>query len=132
MLSYIEDHEIEEAKDLIKELCDIPLPELDGTTIAVKLYIRPEEIKAIKRADGTIGKIYLPESITVHDKYRNCTALVISLGAACKDAPFRVGDWLLIPRNEGVQFSWYGHVLHFIESNRIYGAIRSPDIIAKI
>ncbi len=131
MLSYIEEHEVQEAKDFVREVFDCPLPELDGTAIAVKLYIRPDEISTITGNDGTVSKIYLPESISCHDKYMNCTALVVAIGAACENLPYRVGDWLLIPRNEGTQFYWHGTVIHLIESDRIYAAVKNPQIINK-
>lgn len=132
MLSYIEEHEAEEAISSIKNEIDFPLPKLDGDHIAVKIFIRPEELISGVREDGSEYKLYLPETIRAEDKYRNFCALVIAIGAACENCNYRIGDFLVIPRNEGTQFSYYGMVLHFISSKKIYSIIRCPTLMTKM
>lgn len=132
MLSYIEDHEVGEAHRFVEEGLGFPLPSLDGDSIAVKLFIRPEEIFTVKNAEGKDVSFYLPESVRCIDKFRNCTALVIAIGAACeKDLSYRIGDFIVIPRNEGTQFSYYGIVLHILPAKKTYAVVRSPETITK-
>lgn len=132
MLSYIEEHEAEEAIACIQSELDFPLPQLDGDQIAVKIFIRPEDICSGVREDGTEYKIFLPETIRCEDKYKNFCALVVAIGAACQNCNYRVGDFLVIPRNEGTQLSYHGMVLQFIPSQKIYSIIRSPTLMTKV
>lgn len=131
MLSFIEEHEAQEAKELIQKNLGFPLPDVRHDYMAVKLFIRPEDIFTVTDKDGREVKFYLPETSRCWDKFRNCGALVISMGEGCGDASFRVGDFIVIPRNEGVQVNYYGYVLHFLKYDKIYAVIKEPDKIEK-
>lgn len=131
MLSYIESHEAQEAQHIVAQNLGFSLPELDGDFIAVKLFIRPEEVFTVTQPDGKKVSFYLPESLRCTDKFRNCTALVIAIGVACENLPYRVGDFIVIPRNEGTQLNYGGVVLHFLKANKIYAVIRSPEHITR-
>ena len=128
MLSYIEESEVPEVRKLLEENLGAPLPEMFGHYMAVKLYVRPDEIFTITRPDGTTVSLVLPETVTCYDKFRNCVALVMALGPACQDVSFRIGDFIVIPRNEGLQLNYAGAVLHMLPCSKIYGVIRSPGL----
>lgn len=132
MLSYIEDHEVEEAKKYVAQQLGVPLPEPRHDYIVVKLFIRPEEVFTIKDASGKEITFYLPEVIRQWDKFRNCAALVISIGEGCEGISYRVGDFIMIPRNEGSQVNYCGYTLHYIPYNKIYGVIADPEQLQRI
>lgn len=81
-LSYIGESE-NEAKDFIEQHLGFPAPRMTGYHMAVKIYVRPEECKEITDDAGVKKSIYLPEVVTSQDKWRNCTALVVSQGNEC-------------------------------------------------
>lgn len=131
MLSYIEPQEAAGARRLIEESVGIPLPEMFGDFMAVKLYVRPEEIFTATTPEGKKIAFYLPESVRCFDKFRNCAALVIALGPACESPSFRVGDFIIIPRNEGTQVNYGGTVLHLLKYDKVYGVIWSPECLTR-
>lgn len=132
MLSYIEEAEVPEVRKVLEDNLGAPLPEMFGHYIAVKLYVRPEDIFTVTRPDGTTVSLFLPETVSCYDKFRNCVALVMALGPACHAVSFRIGDFIVIPRNEGLQLNYYGTVLHMLPCDKVYGVIRSPDLYQRI
>jgi len=139
LTSLIEDHEEQEAKDLIEENLGFSPSEPFSRKIAVKIYVRPDEITTFKTDAGKEVKLYLPPTLSANDKYRKCTALVISVA---KDAytdekyqesgPYcKVGDWLMIPRNVGTQVNYRGFPVQIIPEDAIYLVIEDPEHIER-
>jgi hypothetical protein len=135
---YVEAHEEQEAKALIWENLGFEPPEALGDHMIVKLYVRPEEISTIKTNDGREVKLFLPDMVRANDKFRNAVALVIAMGPACygPDMHCRIGDFVMIPRNEGTQFSYKGWTLHFLKYKKyggptVYCRIKNPQNIAR-
>lgn len=120
--SFIEPFEEEEAKNFIKEQLGYEPPRPCGYQVLVKLYIRPEEIKSITREDGTVVQLYAPDTVRHEDRYISMCALVLALGPDCyKGERFqhsglwcKVGDWVIIPRNEGTQFLYNEIPVHLL------------------
>jgi co-chaperonin GroES (HSP10) len=138
-LSYIEDSEVIQAKQIIEEQLGFPVPRVCGYHMAVKIFVRPEETKEILGDDGISRKIYLPHTVTVHDKYRSCTALVLSMGSeAYKGDRFKdsgpwckVGDWVVIPRNEGVQINYREVPMQIIPDDRVLCIVEDPSHVTR-
>jgi len=137
--SLIEDHEEQEAKDLIAEQLGFEPSTPFSRKIAVKIYVRPDEITITKNGDGKEISIYLPPTFNAHDKFRNCTALVINVAKDCyKDKKYqesgpycKVGDWLMIPRNVGTQVNYRGMPVQLIPEDAIYMVIEDPEHVER-
>ncbi len=140
-LSYIEVHEEQEAKDFIKSHLGFEPIRPAGYHLLVKLYIRPETY------EGSSG-IAISNSTRANDKWVSCTALVLAIGPdAYKGARFeksgpwcKVGDWVMIPRNEGIQFNDHGSVekygeqgiaMQLIPDDRIVAVVDDPARISR-
>ena len=146
-LSFIEASEEPEAKEFIEKQLGFPAPRPAGYHLYVKLYIREEDVHTIKDKDGNAildsnGKpmyIALPETSTRNDKYRSCTALVISTGPEAhkgerfkESGPWcRVGDWAVIPRHEGIQVNYRGIPMMLIPDDRILSVIEDPSYVTR-
>jgi co-chaperonin GroES (HSP10) len=139
-LSFIEKHEEKEAQELIKKHLGFEPPRMTGYHMAVKIYVRPEELSEITTGKGEKKKLYLPEKVRAEDKWRNCTALVVSQGPDCyKTGRFldnptpwcRVGDWVVIPRNEGTQVNYRGVPMQFIPDDRVLAIIEDPTYVTR-
>ena len=137
--SFIESHEEQEAKDFITEQLGYEPPRPCGYYLLVKLYIRPEEIKTITDDSGNEIKLYAPDSVRTEDRYRTVCALVLAMGDDCykgenyaHSGPWcKVGDWVVIPRNEGTQIVYNEHPVHLIPDDRILMVIPDPAIVRK-
>jgi co-chaperonin GroES (HSP10) len=146
-LSFIQSNEEQEAKDFIEKHLGFPPPRMAGYHMAVKIYIREEDVHQVKDEEGkpVIGSngkpiyIALPDSTRVNDKFRNCTALVVSMGPeAYKGERFKesgpwckVGDWVVIPRNEGVQVNYRGIPMQFIPDDRVLAIVEDPTYVTR-
>jgi len=86
--SFIEDHEVKEAKDLIEKELGFEPPHPCGYQMVVKLYVGLEDTVPVKNDDGSLvlgqdGKplrILLPEAETRSEKWSSCVGLVIRQG----------------------------------------------------
>lgn len=136
MLSYIEDNEIEEAKAFIAKQFDFELPYLLHDNVLVKLYIRPEEISTVLTSDGRAVTLYWPEYVRAEDKFKSCAALVVDISTSFLKRKiklnYRIGDFLLIPRNEGVQINYCGHIFHILDGKRIFSILQDPSSIKRM
>lgn len=136
LTSYILPEDEQTAIDLIKDSLG-EVPNVIGTEMAVKLYILGDNIKAIKREDGTEIKIAIPDSVRLREIFKTVIALVIAQGPECykgekydKSGPLcRIGDWIMIPRNEGKQVIYKGIPMHIIDCDKIYGVVKDPDFV---
>jgi co-chaperonin GroES (HSP10) len=138
-LSFIENCEEEEAKKIIEEHLGFPAPRVTGYHLAVKIYVREQDVHSFIDDKGEKKFIALPDSVTANDKFRNCTALVVSVGAgAYKGERFaetgpwcKVGDWVVIPRNEGTQVNYRGIPMQLIPDDRILCVIEDPSHVTR-
>lgn len=139
-LSHIEAHEEEAVKELIDqhfiEMTGKPFDMRPaGYLVAAKIYVRPEELKTIKREDGTEATIYLPDTVRAEDKYQSVSALVCAVGPdAYKGEKFehsgpwcKPGDWVLIPRYEATAVSYRGVAMALLPDDRVMAVITGPE-----
>ena len=106
---------------------------------AVKIYVRPEELKEITDDTGAKQKIYLPDSVRAEDRYQSCTGLVISLGPqAFKDKDgnprgsiFSVGDWVTFPRTDIIRMDFCGIPLGIMTDDRAVMVTTDPRFWAQ-
>ena len=137
--SYILPEEIDEAKKFVKEKLGFEPPKVPGNLMAVKVFVRDEDI-CITTVDGKEIRIVVPETVSTADVFRSCVALVLAQGPDCYSGdeykecgPYcRVGDWIWIPRNEGLQENYCGVPMQFIEDNKMYGVLESPHHLYKL
>ena len=106
-----------------------------GYLVAVKIYIRPEELKTIKKEDGTEVTLYLPDTVRAEDKYSSVSALVCAVGPEAyqgekfeRSGPWcKVGDWILIPRYESTMVSYRGVAMALLPDDRVMAVITGPE-----
>lgn len=158
-LSFIEDYEVDVAKKLIEEHLGFEAPRVAGPFMAVKIFVRSNELSSFIDPETKEKKVfYLPESSTAHDKFRNCVGLVLSQGPevykgsrfqenwairflriffnkimpkCTKVAWSRVGDWVVIPRHEGVQVNYRGIPMQYIYDDRVMGVVEDPEHVTR-
>ena len=131
-------------EDLAKQVIDEQFVEMTGQPfdmrpagylVAVKIYIRPEELKTIKKEDGTEVTLYLPDTVRAEDKYSSVSALVCAVGPEAyqgekfeRSGPWcKVGDWILIPRYESTMVSYRGVAVALLPDDRVMAVISGPD-----
>lgn len=149
-VGYVTPDEVPEAKKLI----DAQFVALTGKPfgyrptgyfIALKIYIRPEELKKVKKDDGTEGVIYLPDTVRADEKYTSCAALVCAVGPQAyrgkhadgsdryPEGPWcQPGDWVAIPRHESFLVSYRGVPMALLPDDKILGVIEDPTDISPI
>lgn len=106
-----------------------------GYLVAVKIYIRPEELKTIKKEDGTEVTLYLPDTVRAEDKFSSVSALVCAVGPEAyqgekfeRSGPWcKVGDWILIPRYESTMVSYRGVAMALLPDDRVMAVITGPE-----
>lgn len=138
-MSNIEPHEESEAKQFIDEqFIEMTGQPFDmrpaGYLVAVKIYIRPEELKTIKKEDGSEVTIYLPDTVRAEDKFSSVSALVCAVGPEAyqgekfeRSGPWcKVGDWILIPRYESTMVSYRGVAMALLPDDRVMAVITGP------
>lgn len=139
-MSNIEPHEEAEAQQVIDaqfiEMTGQPFDMRPaGYLVAVKIYIRPEELKTIKKEDGTEVTLYLPDTVRAEDKYSSVSALVCAVGPEAyqgekfeRSGPWcKVGDWILIPRYESTMVSYRGVAVALLPDDRVMAVISGPE-----
>lgn len=149
-LSYIEPFEEVIARKLVddqfKALTGKPFGlRPGGYMVAVKIYVRPEEIKKIKRDDGTEASLYITPNTQSEDKYQSVAALVCAVGPQAykgkdmvgnerfPEGPWcKVGDWVAIPRYEAFLVSYRGVALGLLPDDKILAVIEDPTDVAAI
>lgn len=139
-MSNIEPHEEALAKQFIDEqFMEMTGQPFDmrpaGYLVAVKIYIRPEELKTIKKEDGTEVTLYLPDTVRAEDKFSSVSALVCAVGPEAyqgekfeRSGPWcKVGDWILIPRYESTMVSYRGVAMALLPDDRVMAVITGPE-----
>lgn len=137
-LGFVEEYEEEQAIKMIEDLLGFERPRPTGYNVAVKIYVRDEEVGKILDKDGRETLLYAPPKVSAHDKFRNCSALVLALGPdAYRASKFpsgpwvRVGDWVVIARNGGPQVNYRGVPVTFIPDDNIYCVIEDPTHVTR-
>ncbi len=150
-LSFVEDHEQIQAQSIIDEqfrdLTKGFLPDEfpGGVTFreqnnltryfcAVKIFIRPEEMKEITDAEGKKVTLYLPDTIRAEDKYQSCVGLVVALGPQAfqdkdgnpRGSSYRVGDWICFPRTDIIRMDFCGIALGVMTDDRAVIVTKDP------
>lgn len=143
-MSHIEPYEEEKAKKLVLDHFEQltgkrMMPRPAGYMVAVKIYVRPEEMKEITREDGSKTTLYLPSVATREDKFSSVSALVVALGPQAykgknhlgedrfPEGPWcKVGDFVAIPRNEGFLFNYRGVTMSLLPDDKIMAIIEDP------
>lgn len=158
--SYVEDHEVEEAKKIIEESLGFEVPRVCGYHMVVKIFVRPEDVHEFTDEKGNKKSIYLPESATAQDKFRSCVALVLNQGPECytgkrfqenpvirffrktglfkswlgpiRKRPWcKVGDWVVIARNAGPQVNYRGMPVTYLPDDQIFGVVPDPTFVTR-
>lgn len=137
-LGFVEAYEEETAIKMIEDLLGFERPRPTGYHVAVKIYVRDDEIGKILDKDGRETLLYAPPKVSAHDKFRNCSALVLALGPEAYRHPkfthgpwVRVGDWVVIARNGGPQVNYRGVPVTFIPDDNIYCVIEDPTHVTR-
>lgn len=152
-LSFIEDHEQIQAQSVIDEqfraltkCAEYPAgitfrehARLTRYFCAVKIYVRPEELKEITADDGTKTTLYLPDTVRAEDRYQSCCGLVIGLGPqAFKDkdgnprtAAYRVADWVVFPRTDIIRVDFAGIPIGVMTDDRAVIVTDDPTLWAQ-
>lgn len=149
-LSYIDDDEIKLAKELIdKQFTDITGKQFGfraaGYYLACKIYIRPEEMKVIKKDDGTEVTLWHAPHARDNEKFHSVAALVCGIGPQAftgydihghKRFPSgpacRVGDWIAIPRSQAFVLSYRTVAMALIPDDMVLGVIEDPTDVTPI
>lgn len=93
---------------------------------AVKIYVRPEELKEITDANGKKVKIYLPDSVRSEDRYSACVGMVCELGPQAfqdkdgnpRGSKYKVGDWIVFPRTDIIRIDFLSIPLGILTDDR--------------
>lgn len=142
--SMIEPHEELEARAVVAdEFFKLTgtniLPRPCGPWLAVKIFIRPDEIKTIKDKSGKEVTLYLPQVSQAQDKYANCVGLVMAVGPGAykgnnpdgsprfPEGPWcKVGDWIVFPRYESHVFMYKGVAMMTIYDDKVQMVVPDP------
>lgn len=116
------------------------MPTPCGYLVCLKVYIRPDELAVVKRDDGSEVTLWTPPVTQMQDKYQSVAALVMAVGPDAYKGTLpdgtprypqpwcKVGDWVLIPRYEGLQFTWKGKVaMVMLPDDKILAVIDDPS-----
>lgn len=136
--SYIEEYEEEEAIRQVEEALGFPRMRPPGYMMAVKVYVRPEDIHEFVKEDGTKGFIALPESVSGREKWSSCVALVLAQGPDAYAHPkfngykwCKIGDWIVFPRNAGTQVNYRGIPIQYIPDDTVLDIVADPSWVTR-
>lgn len=137
--SFISSDDVIESKSLIREHLGFSIDTLPAERMAVKIFVRGEDIVTFKDSNGEQRSIEIPTSISCNDQYTNAVALVIAQGPNCyqgdefeRSGPWcRVGDWVVIPRQGGRQITYRGFPIQIIHQTGIWMVIEDPEYIER-
>lgn len=139
--SYIEPNEEEIAKQFIEARLGFPPPRVTGYHIALMIYTREtlsardDKANPIIGTDGKPFKLIAPSELKEVDKFKKTVGLVLSVGCdAYRGKRFedsgpwcKVGDWVVIPRNEGNLSMYRGIPVVFIADDRVLCTVEDPE-----
>lgn len=141
-LSFIEPHERSTAQSLIDQqfvaLCGKKFTGRPcGYMAVIKIYVRPDELKTIKNAEGNDVTLYLPDVATAEDRFQSCVGLVVAIGPGAfknKDGtnryhgpePYTVGDFVMFPRSDIIRVDYRGIALGLMTDDKGLMVIDDP------
>lgn len=119
---------------ITKELgfCPTEIIPPSGFRVLLKIFTR-DEVALLP--DGTKSSILLADVSKDLDKFTSCVGLVISMNPGCYKDEERykltgpnceLGDWVIYPRNNGVQSVYRGHPVVDIFEDFIIRRVPSP------
>lgn len=129
-VSFIAPEERSQARRLIVDSLGFSLPTLKGREIAVKLWVREEDIILGLNPQGQEIRLAVPQTVYCEDSAHSCAGLVVKLGENCPDDGVQVGDFVLMPRYEGTSCVMKGVPLRLIALEKLYGVIGGPHTIS--
>jgi hypothetical protein len=129
-VSFITPKERNTARSLIEDSLGFSLPVLKGREIAVKLWVREEDIILGVNPQGQEIRLTVPQTVYCEDSTHSCAGLVIGRGHHCPEDGVQVGDFVLMPRYEGTSCVMHGVPVRLIALDKLYGVIRDPERIS--
>lgn len=103
---------------------------------AVKLYVRPEELKKITDASGKEHTLYLPDTVRAEDRFQACCGLVVAIGPDAfmtkdgrpRGSRYSVGDWLVFPRSDIIRIDFCGVAMGIMTDDRAVIVTDDPTL----
>ena len=129
-VSFITPKERNTARSLIEDSLGFSLPVLKGREIAVKLWVREEDIILGVNPQGQEIRLAVPQTVYCEENTHSCAGLVIGRGHHCPEDGVQVGDFVLMPRYEGTSCVMHGAPVRLIALDKLYGVIRDPERIS--
>jgi hypothetical protein len=129
-MSFIAPQERTQARSLIEKSLGFSLPTLKGREIAVKLWVREEDIILGLNPQGQEIKLTVPQTVYCEDSAHSCAGLVVGRGQNCPEDGVQIGDFVLMPRYEGTSCVMQGVPLRLIALDKLYGVIQDPQRIS--
>lgn len=138
MPSMLMKHDVDPAKVILDKIGSLEGFELFGNQVLVGVYERPEKGKDIKRADGTVANLFLPDQTRNEDRYQGKAALVLMKGPTAfvndhnydfKGMTVNKGDWVSIFVSDGRQIVINGQLCRIVEDQYIRLKIPAPDAV---
>ncbi len=131
-------HDIDPALDIKKRIGNLKDFTLFGNQILVGVYLRPDKGKEIKRNDGTVTNLYIPDQTRTEDKHQGKAALVLLKGPSAfvsdehydfKGQNVKVGDWVSLFVSDGRSIVINGVLCRVLEDQHIRLKIPAPDVV---
>ena len=131
-------HSIDPAKLIRDTVGNLSKFELFGNQILVGVYLRPDKGKEIKRNDGTVTNLYIPDQTRSEDKHQGKAALVLLKGPSAfvsdehydfKGQNVKVGDWISLFVSDGRSIIVNSQLCRIIEDQHIRLKIPAPDVV---
>lgn len=146
-LSFIDSKEEEEARALIAEQLGFKPPRPAHWNILVKIHYKDEDLtvandkygKPILGLNGQPLLTVREESRRITERWSNLTALVLAVGPSAyqgdlfKDSgpSCKVGDYVLIPRSEGANFSYKTVAMQILPDDKVFAVIDNPEDVTR-
>lgn len=108
----------------------------NGWEVIAALYVPTEDAKVLNK-DGTKSLILSPTVVSENARFNSCVGLVIAVGPQAFpkekfDKPrCKVGDWIIIPRHEGMQLNFRGKVLFCLNDDRVGARVSDPKFVTR-
>lgn len=123
---------------IMREVGNVSWYRLLTNRVLVAVWVRPD--KVIKKHDGSLGSLYMPDSVKGEDIWRGCVGLVLALGptAFVDDATTqygevrpKVGDWVHYQRTSGELMKFGGHdcILLYNDTPAVRAILDRPDFV---
>ena len=145
---FVEEDEVKEAQAVIdKQFMDLIGKKFGfrptGYYIAVKIYVRPDELSEIVDKDGKKQTLWTAPIMQRQDSLESCAALVIAIGPGCfkdretgevwADGPScRIGDWVAIPRASTWLTNYKGVAIGVLTDDKIIGTVDDPSDLMSV